>query len=426
MGVGGGGNGCRLVAAGRTVRVLYLAPVDLSRAGGQAAHVRRVSEALERNGHEIRLLTHRPTAEAAWSGPAGGQVHAGGPGGLRVPRLRHLASESALARALGRESRRFRPHLLLVRQEALSISPWLAGMAFRRRPVPLVVESNSSLPAVAASAGASRARVAWLASWEGRLLRAADAVGAVTSSLAASHGREYAIAGERLFVVPNGAWIPPALGASSSELRGRHGIGGGDFLVGFAGNLNQVQGLDLLLRVLVRSEARGLRAWVIGDGPERLAWQKRAEALGAPVAFLGAMPEEDAARHLQATQAIVAPYRAHEYTRLGGEVSSLKVLTALSCDRPLLVTDAPGLRPLQAVASVTLVEANDEPAWVHALRARSTEWESAGRPLQDWPWPEGRGPGRRFIEAGHTWDHTAAAWEPAFARAISGSRQRRR
>ncbi len=408
------------------MRILYAAPVDLSRAGGQAVHVRRICAAFEGRGHEVRLLVHRPKRECTWAGPNGGLVLPGGSDAFLLPRLRHFASEWALAGALRRELRSFRPDLLLVRQEALSVAPWLAGMTSRRRPVPLVVESNSSLPAVALSALSSPARVAWLASWEGRLLRAADAVGAVTAALAASHAREYGVAEDRLFCVPNGAWIPPSLGSSSSDLRRVHGVGEAEFLVTFAGNLNAVQGVDLLLTVLTLAYPGSIRGWIIGDAPERAALEEHARSLGAQVEFLGALSEEETARHLQASQVVVAPYRADDYARIVGGPSSLKVLTALACDRPLLLTDAPGLESLREVASVTLVAAGDTGAWADAIRAHMGEWRRAGQPLCDWPWLEGQGPGRRFIEAGHTWDHTAAAWEAAFARATFGSERRSR
>lgn len=241
------------------MKLLYLAPVDLARRGGQAAHVRRISEALEKRGHQVRLIAYRPGGRLDWNGPAGGLVPAGGPAEFSVPGLRHLVSEWLLARAVRREWPRFRPDLLLVRQEALSIAPWLSGMTARRRPVPLLVESNSSIPAVAASGGASAARVAWLASWEGRLLRAADVVGAVTPALAARHAREHGVPEDRLFVVPNGAWIPPAPGPSSPGLRRERGVAEDEFLVVFAGNLNAVQGLDLLLNLLARPELQGVR-----------------------------------------------------------------------------------------------------------------------------------------------------------------------
>lgn len=408
------------------MRILYLAPVDLSRAGGPQVHVRRICGALERRGHQVRLVAHRPGRAVSWVGPDGGLVLAGGSDAFRVPRLRHLASEWVLARTVRREWRRFRPDVLLVRQEALSVAPWLAGMTSRRRPVPLVVESNSSLPAVAASARASSARVAWLASWEGRLLRAADAVGSVSAALAVRHARAYGVAEDRSFTVPNGAWIPPVAGSSSSDLRRVHGVGEGEFLVTFAGNLNAVQGLDLLFAVLAQPYPGEIRGWIIGDAPERAAREEHAKSLGAQIEFLGALSEEETCRHLQASQVVIAPYRADDYARIVGGPSSLKVLTALACDRPLLLTDAPGLESLREVASVTFVAAGDVQAWADAIRRSLGEWRGAGQPLCDWPWPEGQGPGRRFIEAGHTWDHTAAAWEAVFTRATSGSGRRSR
>jgi glycosyltransferase involved in cell wall biosynthesis len=191
--------------------------------------------------------------------------------------------------------------------------------------------------------------------------------------------------------------------------------------VAFAGNLNAPQGLEVLLEVLARPDLPGVRGWIIGDAPERARWQARARALGARVDFLGALAEEETSRHLQASQVVVAPYRADDYARIVGGPSSLKVLTALACDRPLLVSDAPGLELVRDVASVEPVMAGDVSEWAAAIRRHAAAWDRDGRPQHDWPWPEGQGPGRRFVEVGHTWDHAAAAWEAAFARATSGS-----
>jgi colanic acid biosynthesis glycosyl transferase WcaI len=262
-----------------------------------------------------------------------------------------------------------------------------------------------------------------LAAWEGRLLRTADAVGVVTEALMRRHSVQHGVASDRLFVVPNGAWVPPPLGDDVLALRHENGVAPRDFLVGFAGNFNAAQGLDLLLELLSRSDLPQLRCWVIGEAPERREWEEQARRRGARVSFPGSLPEAEADRRLQACQLLLAPYRADDFSRIVGGMSSLKVLTALACDRPLLASDAPGLETLRGIDSVTLADASDPQAWAAAIRQHVEAWESAGRPLRDWPWPEGRGPGRRCIEAGLTWDHTAAAWETVFARATAGPRR---
>jgi len=135
----------------RGFRVLYLAPLDLSLCLGHATHVRRLSEALEARGHVVRILSIAGRQPATWKGTRGGErsVRRRGPRGLR-----HLATEGALARLMAREIGAFTPDLLLVRQELFTLAPLIVGTR-----LPMLVETNSSLPAVAQASGVGARRV---------------------------------------------------------------------------------------------------------------------------------------------------------------------------------------------------------------------------------------------------------------------------
>ena len=393
------------------MRLLYLAGVDLSLPLGHATHVRRLTEALERRGHQVRVVARQAARPLPWPGPSGGLVFSRA---WSLPKLRHLTAELSSARALRREIADFAPEILLVREETLTFAPLLL-----RRPVrpPLVVESNGPVPEIAAANGASPLRVRLLRILEGRVLRAGDTVGAVTARLAAFQARVHGLDASRVFVVPNGAWVPSLIGNDADALRRARRVEDGEFLLAFAGNLNAMQGLEVLLQALARIQDPNIRFWIIGKAPGGRRLERLADSLGLlpRVQFLGGMEEEMAVRHLQAAQAVVAPYRREAHEAVCGE--GLKVLQGLAADRPLLVSRLPGIEFLEGNEALAWVEQDSPEAWAEAVVRLQREWIRAGCPRQGWPWREGEGPGRRFIERHRTWDRTAEAWEIVFAAA---------
>lgn len=408
------------------MRILYSAGLDPSLPQGHAVHVRRLCEALERRGHLVRLVARPSRAGGDWSGPAAGMVRARG---WPLPGLRQVTAELDTTRRLRREFASFRPQLLLARAEALTFAPRWA----RARGLPLVVECNSAPDAFFRAGGAAGWKTAMVRRTERALFRAADAIGAVTESLVERAAALHGVERDRLFLVPNGAWIPPLLGDETAALRRRHGVAEEAFLLAFAGNLHPVQGLDRFLEALARAVApdatgagTSLHLWIVGDSPERAGLERLSARLGltSRVRFVGGLPEAEAVRHLQASQVVVAPYRPAALVAVGGH--GLKLLQGLASDRPILVPRVPGLGAPAENPAVRMVDRDDPAAWAQALRELCAAWARAGRPLRDWPWPEGRGPGREWVCAHGTWDHSAAAWEPVFARALTSTARRPR
>jgi glycosyltransferase involved in cell wall biosynthesis len=77
---------------------------------------------------------------------------------------------------------------------------------------------------------------------------------------------------------------------------------------------------------------------LIGDGPDRPALEKRADALGLRhrVRFLGSLPREEVARYLAAADVMLLPTRAEGIANVWVE--------ALACGTPVVTCDAGGAR----------------------------------------------------------------------------------
>jgi glycosyltransferase involved in cell wall biosynthesis len=381
--------------------------VDLSLPQGHALHLRGLFDALCGRGHTITLVTPRPkgtrppvafrtldTPILRWRvlGPWSFEIL----GGLRL-----------LLGCLGR-----RADLLYVRQDLYTFAPALVAKILG---IPLAVEINSSIEEELALWG--RPLVARIAGWCARFtLRRA----AVILVLADEHGCSLAtrvgVDASRFRTVPIGARLP----ASSDPVRTReeHRVAASTFLVGFAGNLAPIQGVDLLLDAFERLPASDVALWVIGTGTEEEALRRRAGALGSRVHFHGGVSREESDRLQQACQILVAPYRKDAYLRVsaGGTLSS-KVLAYLANDRPVLITDLPGYGWIEEIGAGQRCASQDPLRLAEAISDWCGRWRASGRPLTRWPW-SAPGPGRRYVEDGRTWDHAAARVEAVFSELV--------
>ena len=156
------------------------------------------------------------------------------------------------------------------------------------------------------------------------------AAGLTDHNIAVSPSTARALAGLGVPVVPNGidlsriAAIAPA--AESSD-------------VIFTGRLIREKNVDLLLRALVsvREEVGGLRALIVGDGPERPALEALARDLGLDdaVTFAGFLPRyDDVIAAMKASRVFVLPS-----TREGFGIAALE---AMACGIPVVTVDHPG------------------------------------------------------------------------------------
>ncbi|MFO0914037.1 MAG: glycosyltransferase family 4 protein [Pirellulales bacterium] len=101
----------------------------------------------------------------------------------------------------------------------------------------------------------------------------------------------------------------------------------------FVGRLSQEKNLPVLLEAL---RGRPWRALIIGDGPERNAWQTEFADLGEQVSWLGSIPNQHLPGQLARASLMVLP------SLLEGHPKA--VFEAMACGVPVVVADRPGLR----------------------------------------------------------------------------------
>ncbi|RMD88857.1 MAG: glycosyltransferase WbuB [Alphaproteobacteria bacterium] len=245
-------------------------------ADGMQVHVRELTEALARRGHEIRFVAPEGGAGRAQAGKSLVSRLAA----LRshLPRaLRELMEIAYDRRAAGRlqaAARAWRPDIVYERYNAFLS----AGLRLRRTSgLPWLVEVNAPLvDERKAHGGLALDRIA--RRMEHAVWRGADAVLPVSDALA-EYVRRAGVAEERIHVIPNGVRLAAFDDLDGSAIRDRYDLG--DKLVfGFVGFVRPWHGLERVLDAFARLGRPDLHLLIVGDGPARPAIEARALALG--------------------------------------------------------------------------------------------------------------------------------------------------
>jgi len=138
--------------------------------------------------------------------------------------------------------------------------------------------------------------------------------------------------------------------------------------VGTVGTLNAYEGIDVLIDAVawLRRCGHDVHLRVVGDGPERIALEKRAADLGIADAatFTGRVPHDEVAAQHQAIDIFCVPRHDLPVTRL---VPPLKPVEAMALGRPVVVSDLAPLRELIAPDRGVLVPAGNAEALAKAL-----------------------------------------------------------
>lgn len=134
-----------------------------------------------------------------------------------------------------------------------------------------------------------------------------------------------------------------------------------DFL--FIGELRQLKGVDVLLDALANLRAgghAGVRAVIVGSGPDSDAFRQQAQRLGLAdaVSFPGAMPARDA---FQRGRCQVVPSRAESMPYI--------VLEAAAAAMPLIATDVGGIPEIVDGTDTALLPPADIPILTRAMKA---------------------------------------------------------
>ncbi|HET6403039.1 MAG TPA: glycosyltransferase family 4 protein [Candidatus Thermoplasmatota archaeon] len=149
---------------------------------------------------------------------------------------------------------------------------------------------------------------------------------------------------ERLDWVPNGVDLddfPLSMGTRQDIL--------------CVGRLVPYKGVDVLLRAMPRiHDLTGAKLTLVGDGPEAARLRSLAAQLGAPVEFLGRVPNDELPRL----------YGAHKLTVLPSvnsqEAFGIALLESMATGTPVVASDLPGVREVASVAGLTATPGDPE------------------------------------------------------------------
>jgi glycosyltransferase involved in cell wall biosynthesis len=340
------------------VRVVVVSGIWPPDAGGPASHAPALADFLTARGHEVAVVTTADAAPAARPYPVAWAS--------RLSRLRHPRTA------------------LLVRERARSadvvyatsmIRRAAAGARLARRPLVVKLVSDEAFERAARSgafAGTLDEFQRVRGGFRTRALRASRDL-AVRSArhvfCPSAYLRDVALGWgldpERVSVLPNPAPEVPAL-PSREELRAELGVAGD--VLAFAGRLGPQKALGVALDALVRVD--GVTLLVAGDGPERVALERRSAelGLGERARFLGAVPRERVLRLFRAADASVLPSAWENFPHT--------VVEALAVGCPVIATAVGGVPEVVRDGENGLLVAPRDPGALAAAVSRFFgDWE---------------------------------------------------
>ena len=214
---------------------------------------------------------------------------------------------------------------------------------------------------------------------------------------------------DKVIIVPNGVseeFLQP-LPDDNGQLKASLGIQPGEHVVGLVSSLVAHEGIGTLLEAVKILNDRGVRtrALIVGDGPERAALQRRAQALGIDAIFPGRVPMSQVRAYHAILDVFVVPRTPDRVCQL---VTPLKPVEAMASGLPVVVSAVRALSeivndkttgrlspPLDAGALADTLQALLEDRGLRAtLGANAREWVARDR----------------------TWAHNAARYRAAYER----------
>jgi colanic acid biosynthesis glycosyl transferase WcaI len=265
---------------------------------GIAPHSVALCEFLEREGHNVEMVTSFPYYPA-WrkrEEDRGCLYRTDVLGGVSVHRCWHFvpARVSALKRILHEGSfiatstlrvlTLERPDVFVVVSPPLllGMAAWFAGKLKR---APFVFHVQDMQPDAAVGLGMLKA------SWFTRILywleafayRQAARVSGITRGMLETFRRK-GVPESKLIYFPNAIDLQKGGDGSPrpGQFRSEHGFGASEFLAVYAGNLGVKQGLEVLLDTAALLREKPIRFLICGDGAQREALAARAKEMGLP------------------------------------------------------------------------------------------------------------------------------------------------
>ena len=324
------------------------------------------------------------------------------------PGLREWREIGALARAIERVARDWKPDVLHAHSPALN---GLAAIrAGRTLGIPVVYEIRAFWEDAAVENGAGRdqsLKYRLTRELENRAVAGADAVFTICKGL-----REDLVArghnGGKIGIMPNGVDLAlfgeaaPRDDALAEEL----GLGEGP-VIAFIGSFYPYEGIDDLIAAMpalvdAHPDAKLL---LVGGGQEEAALKAQAAASSASgsIVFTGRVPHGKVPRYYALADIMAYPRKASRLTEL---VTPLKPLEAMAQDKLVAASDIGGHRELMTDGETGVLFAPDDPAALAASLAALIDRKDS--------WPAIRAAAKRHVAERHDWARNSQRYQDVY------------
>ena len=318
---------------GRPVRVLRV--IARLNVGGPALHVTYLARGLAERGYETTLVAGDVARGEASMSFVAEQA------GVEIVTLPGLSRELSPVRdalaafRLARLIRKLRPDVVHTHTaKAGAVGRTAALLAWPRRPVVVHTFHGHVLRGYFGTGGTLVFRAI-----ETLLARASDRLIAVSPEVRDELVALHVAPRERFSVVRLGIELEPRVrfDGDPDEVRRRHGIPEGKFVVGWFGRMTAVKRTDDLLTMLAGVRERGVDALLllVGDGDDRERLEQRAHDLGLARSCLFLGYQEDVAPWYAICDAVVLTSAS--------EGTPVTIIEALAAGRPVVATKVGGV-----------------------------------------------------------------------------------
>jgi glycosyltransferase involved in cell wall biosynthesis len=331
------------------MRILVIAPQPFYQERGTPIATRLLVEALQAAGHEVDVLTYHVGEDPQLPGVRVFRAPAV-PFVRDVPigfSLRKVFCDLALLWRLVALTRRNRYDVLHAVEEAVFLSLLVRGLGSR-----VVYDMDSSLPEqLLGKYGALRSFDGALRRVERFAIARSDLVMAVCEDLA-TRARGYETKTPVDVVEDVSLLGEDGVLGDIDSLRGA--LPDGALLALYVGNLEDYQGVDVMLEALAQLPSAPVKFVAIGGNAESVAaYRARAAALGLgeTALFVGARPLRQLGAYLAQADILVSP-------RLKGHNTPMKLYSYLAAGKPVLATRIRSHTQVLSDDTAMLVEPN--------------------------------------------------------------------